>query len=285
MELATEKPVASKNADQDMSSHSVRGVQEEGSVPTRSIRDEVSEAEWNTRVDLAAAYRLMVRYGMTDMIYNHITARVPGSPDEFLINAYGLHYSEINASNLHRINHDGEITLRGNTHYGINFPGFVIHGAIHEARSDVNCIIHSHTRSGVAVSAMKVGLLPLSLLGMRYSGHIGYHDCEGTVVQMDERVSLVRDLGSNNAMMLRNHGLLACGPTIAEAFNSHYMLDQACKIQVDAMSSGAELVMPPPKVVEETARLFEPNVRRAFGVMEWGAMIRLLDREDPSYKN
>jgi ribulose-5-phosphate 4-epimerase/fuculose-1-phosphate aldolase len=264
---------------------STLGMQAPGSADKRPVRDRVSPEEWDTRVNLAAAYRLMVKYGMTDMIYNHITARVPNLPDEFLINAYGLHYSEVSASNLHRINHAGEITARGNTHYGVNYPGFVIHGAVHEARADINCVVHSHTRAGVAVSAMKVGLLPLSLLGMRFFGNIGYHDCEGTVVSMDERVSLVRDLGTHNAMLLRNHGVLACGPSIAEAFNAHYMLDTACKIQVDAMASGTELVMPPPETAQETARLFQPNVRRAYGVMEWEAMVRLLDREDPSFRD
>lgn len=263
---------------------SVLGMAKPGTAPTRPVREQVSEAEWNTRVDLAAAYRLMVKYGMTDMIYNHITARLPDRPDEFLINAYGLHYSEVTASNLHRINHDGEITMRGNTHYGVNYPGFIIHGAIHQVRPDVNCVVHSHTRAGVAVSSMKVGLLPLSLFGMRFSGHIGYHDCEGTVVKMDERASLARDIGEHDVLMLRNHGLLACGPTIAQAFNTHYMLDMACKFQVDAMCSGTELVMPPPEVVEETARLFQPGVRRSYGVMEWEAMLRMLDREDPSFR-
>lgn len=273
------------NVNEIKNNYSVMGMQAPGTTPSRSIRDDVSEVEWKTRVDLAAAYRLMVRYGMTDMIYNHLTARVPDAPDEFLINAYGLHYSEINASNLHRINHAGEITQRGNTHYGINYPGFLIHGAVHQARADVNCIIHSHSRAGVAVSAMKDGLLPLSLQGMRFSGHIGYHGCEGTVVHMEERATLVQDLGNHNVMMLRNHGLIACGPSIAEAFNTHYMLDQACKIQVDAMGSGAEIVMPPASVVEETARLFQPHVRRAYGVMEWEAMLRLLDRDDPSFRD
>ena len=261
------------------------GQQKPGSIVSRSLRDQVSSEEWQTRVDLAAAYRLMLRFGMTDMIYNHLTARLPDKPDEFLINAYGLHYSEVNASNLHRINHDGEITLRGNTHYGINFPGFLIHGAIHQARPDINCVVHSHTRAGIAVSAMKAGLLPLSLSGMRFVGHIGYHDCEGVVVNMDERKTLVNDLGPHNVMMLRNHGVLACGPSIAEAFNAQYMLEQACQIQVDTMKATTELVLPTPEVIAETARMFDPNVRRAFGVMEWEALLRLLDREDPSYQH
>lgn len=273
-----------EHAEASNNNGSVLGMAAEGENVSRPIRELVSEVEWETRVNLAAAYRLMVKYGMTDMIYNHITARLPDRTDEFLINAYGLHYSEITASNLHRVNHDGEITMRGNSHYGINYPGFIIHGAVHLARPDVNCVIHTHTRAGIAVSAMSVGVLPLSLFGMRFAKNIGYHNCEGTVVKMDERETLARDLGEHDVMMLRNHGLIACGPTIAQAFNTHYMLETACKIQVDAMCSGTELVMPPDEVVQETARLFQPGVRRAYGVMEWEALLRLLDREDPSFR-
>ncbi|MES2537111.1 MAG: class II aldolase/adducin family protein [Pseudomonadota bacterium] len=263
---------------------SILGMQAPGLIHSRPIRDQVSDEEWQTRVNLAAAYRLVAMYGMTDMIYNHITARVPDAPDEFLINAYGFHYSEITASNLHKINHDGEFTLRANTHYGINYPGFIIHGAVHMARPDVHCVLHSHSRAGIAVGAMKQGLLPLSILAMRFYGRLAYHDCQGTVVNIGERESLVAGLGARNAMLLRNHGVIACGPTIAEAFNTHYMLDQACKIQVEAMSTGAELILPSREVVEETARQFEPNTRRPFGVMEWDAMLRLLDRQDQSYR-
>jgi ribulose-5-phosphate 4-epimerase/fuculose-1-phosphate aldolase len=269
----------------DLKSRSAMGQQAAAVVQSRPVRDQVSPEEWEMRVDLAAAYRLMVRYGMTDMIYNHITARVPDRPDEFLINAYGLHYSEVTASNLHRIDHEGEITQRGSSHYGVNFPGFVIHGAVHMARSDLNCVIHSHTRAGIAVSAMKVGLLPLSLFGMRFANDIGYHDCQGIVVGLEERDSLVRDLGTHNVLMLRNHGVLACGPTVAEAFNTQYMLEQACKVQVDAMTAGTELVLPSKEAVEQAAHMFQPSVRRPFGVMEWEALRRLLDREEPSYRD
>ena len=286
METSTkDHPAVKPIANVGMTSRSVMGAQAPGVIQSRPVRDQVSPEEWQMRVDLAAAYRLMVRFGMTDMIYNHITARAPDRPDEFLINAYGLHYAEVTASNLHRINHEGEITQRGNTHYGVNFPGFVIHGAIHAARPDVNCVVHSHTRAGIAVGAMKVGLLPLCLFAMRFTGHIGYHDCEGIVVNMDERESLVRDLGPHNVMMLRNHGVLACAPTIAEAFNTHYMLEQACKIQVDAMVSGTELVLPKAGVPEQAAHMFEPGVRRAFGVLEWEALLRILDKEEPSYRD
>lgn len=264
---------------------SVFGVAAENAVSERAIRELVSAEEWQMRVDLAAAYRLMDHYGMTEMIYNHITARVPGAPDQFLINAYGLHYSEITASNLHKIDEDGEIVLRGNSHYGINYPGFVIHGAVHSARDDVVCVIHSHSPEGIAVSSIKQGLMPLCLLGMRFANRIAYHDCEGTVVDMAERASLVRDLGPHNVMLLRHHGVIACGPTVAEAFNTHYMLERACKVQIAAMSAGLDnLVMPADDAVKATEVAFRPESRRAFGVMEWEAMLRILDRKDSSYR-
>lgn len=255
------------------------------SVDKLCIRDLVSPEEWQMRVDLAAAYRLMDHYGMTDMIYNHITARVPGAPDQFMINAYGLHYSEITASNLHKINEAGEFVLRGNSHYGINYPGFIIHGAVHSARDDIVCVIHSHSNEGVAVGSMKQGLMPLCLLGMRFANSVAYHDCEGTVVNIEERASLVRDLGPHNVMMLRHHGIIACGPSIAEAFNTHYMLDRACKVQVAALAGGMEnLLMPAEKAVNDTERAFLPQSRRAYGVLEWEAMLRILDRKDPSFR-
>lgn len=270
----------------DMRETSARGAVAPGSVVGPPIRSQVSESEWQARVDLAACYRLMVTYGMTDMIYNHITMRVPGAPDHFLINAYGLHYSEICASNLHKIDHDGNFALRANTHYGINHAGYVIHSAVHRARQDVSCVIHSHTRAGVAVSAMEAGLLPISLTAMRFMGHLGYHDCEGSVLELAERDRIVGDLGMNNAMVLRNHGLLTCGASIAQAFNAHYMLEMSCRIQVDALSAGAGgLRIPTKDVVDRTAWLFQPEVRRPYGDMEWDAMLRLLDRQDGSFRD
>lgn len=263
---------------------SVYGMVDAGAVQARSIRELVSAEEWKMRVDLAAAYRLMDHYGMTEMIYNHITARVPGAPDQFLINAYGLHYSEITASNLHKIDESGEFVLRGNSHYGVNYPGFIIHGAVHSAREDIVCVIHSHSTEGIAVSAMAQGLMPLSLLGMRFANSIAYHDCEGTVVNIAERESLVRDLGPHNVMMLRHHGVIACGPTIAEAFNTHYMLERACKVQVAALAGGLDRVlMPSTEAVDLTEKAFDRNARRAYGVLEWEALLRILDRKDPSY--
>lgn len=273
-----------QHKDIERSQMSARGMISPAAVTSRSLRNEVSDIEWKTRVDLAACYRLMAVYGMTDMIYNHISARLPDSPDLYLINPYGQHYSEITASSLQKVDKDGEIVLRGNTHYGINHAGFVIHGAIHEARHDVQCVIHTHTRAGIAVSAMACGLLPISLHAMRFSGNVGYHDCEGTVVNLDERSRFVKDLGGNDVLILRNHGLLVCGATIPEAFNAIFTLENACQAQVDAMAARTELVIPSDEIQRETAYLFRRDVRRAYGEMEWEAMLRLLDRQDPTYK-
>jgi ribulose-5-phosphate 4-epimerase/fuculose-1-phosphate aldolase len=255
-------------------------------IERRPMRDRVSPEEWQMRVDLAACYRLMDVYDMTDMVYNHISARLPDESNHFLINAYGLHYSEITASNLHKINHNGEIVERAwGTHLGVNPSGFVIHRAVHRGRPDINCVIHTHTRAGTAVAAMKCGLLPLSLVGMKYANHIGYHDCEGLVVGGDEEERLIANLGTHDAMILRNHGLLVGAPTIAEAFNSIYMLERACQTQVDAMASGAELLLPSQEAEDSTAHLMHRETRRAYGVMEWEAMLRLLDRRDPGYRD
>ena len=183
----------------------------------KSIRGQVSAEEWQARVDLAACYRLVDKYGMTDLIYNHITARIPGSADHLLINLYGMLYKEITASSLVKIDVEGEIIWKPETDYGINKSGYVIHGAIHKARPDVACVLHTHTRAGIAVSAMTCGLLPLSQTSMRFVGHIGYHDYEGPAVDLDERERIVEDLGPHDALIMRNHGLLTCGATIQQA--------------------------------------------------------------------
>jgi len=247
-----------------------------------SIREQVSPAEWQTRVDLAACYRLMDKFGMTDLIYNHITARVPETEDHVLINLYGLLYKEITASSLVTIDLEGNIIRKPDTDYGINKSGYVIHGAIHSARPDVSCVIHTHTRAGMAVAAMRCGLLPLSQTSMRFMEHIGYHDYEGPAIDLDERARLVRDLASHDAMIMRNHGLLTCGATIQQAFNTMYQLELSCRSQVDAMSAGTELCLPGENVVQHTAHLYQPGTRRPYGVLEWPAMLRLLDAEDRS---
>jgi ribulose-5-phosphate 4-epimerase/fuculose-1-phosphate aldolase len=261
--------------------HSVNKV---SIIQHKPLRDRVDQQEWETRVNLAACYRLVARYGMTDLIYNHITARVPGAEHHILINSYGYLYTEVTASNLHKIDLDGNVILKPDTHYGINHAGYVIHSAVHGARDDVRCVIHTHTRAGMAVSGMKCGLLPLTQTAMRFHGGVSYHDYEGPAVDLGERERLVRDLGANDVLILRNHGLLTCGRSIAEAFNIMYWLEMACKAQVDAMASQTELNMPSEEAAERTAHLFTPGVRRTYGEMEWEAMLRQLDREDASFR-
>lgn len=245
-----------------------------------SIRGAVSAEEWQARVDLAACYRLVDQFGMTDLIYNHITARIPGSGDHLLLNLYGLLYREITASSLVKIDLDGNILWQPETDYGINKSGYVIHGAIHQARPDVACVLHTHTRAGMAVSAMQCGLLPLTQTSMRFVGHLGYHDYEGPAIDLDERRRLVRDLGAHDAMILRSHGLLTCGATIQQAFNTMYQLELSCRAQVDAMAARTELVIPSDNVLAHTAHLYQPGTRRPYGVLEWPAMLRLLAAEE-----
>src|SRR3977135_632744 len=188
-----------------------------------SRRGRVAREEGDPRVDLAACYRLVHHYGMDDLVYNHISARVPGEEGHFLINAYGMTYDEITASSLMKIDFDGSVVQDSGTGYGINHAGFVIHGAIHRGRPDVACVIHTHTPAGMAVSAMKCGLLPLTQNAMFFSG-VGYHGYEGPAVDLDEQKRLVSDLGGHEAMILCNHGLLAVGRTIAEAFGTLHRL-------------------------------------------------------------
>jgi ribulose-5-phosphate 4-epimerase/fuculose-1-phosphate aldolase len=256
----------------------------DAALPIRSVRDQVSPQEWEARVNLAACYRLVALYGMTDMAANHVSARVPGTRDQFLINAYGLFYEEITASSLIKIDLDGNVIWKPDFDYGINQAGFVIHSAVHAARHDVDCVIHTHTAAGMAVASMKCGLLPLSQTAMRFAT-IAYHDYEGVALDLDERARLVADLGEADAMILRNHGLLTCGATIAQAFNAIHRLELACQTQVMSMTANTELIVPPADLVARTAGLFKPGVRRPFGVMEWPGLLRQLDRRDPSYRN
>ena len=249
------------------------------STQFRSIKDEVSPEEWETRLNLAACYRLTDVYGMTDLIYNHITARIPGDDEHLLINLYGLLYKEITASSLVRIDLEGNILWKPDTDYGINKSGYVIHGAIHHARPELKCVMHTHTRAGMAVCSMKRGLLPMTQTSMRFVGHLGYHDYEGPAIDLAERERLVRDLGDHDAMMLRNHGLLTCGATVQQAFNTMYQLELSCRAQVDALAGGQDIVLPPDEVIARTANLYQPGTRRPYGVLEWHAMLRLLDAE------
>ena len=247
-----------------------------------SLQKRVSVEEWAVRVDLAACYRLAAYFAMTDLIYTHISARVPGPEHHFLINAFGLMWEEITASALVKVTLDGDV-VEDVTGSGINRAGYVIHSAVHGARPDVACVMHTHTQAGVAVSAQDEGLLPISQHAMRFWNGIAYHDYEGLALETEEQARLVRDLGRHKAMILRNHGLLVCGESIAQAFDLMYYLERACRIQVTAMAGGAKLRQPPAEVAEKTARQFGGLPYKAKKT-EWKALLRMLDRTDPSYK-
>ena len=251
-----------------------------------SMREVVTPAEWQARVDLAACYRLVDLYGMSDMMANHISAAVPGEQGAFLINAYGMMFEEITASSLIKIDIDGNILARpdfGALDYGINKAGYVIHGAIHKARHDVACVIHTHTWAGMALSALECGVLPITQTSMRFL-KIGYHDYQGVVLDSKEEASLLADLGQGEALILRNHGLLTVGKTIGEAFNWMHRLDLTARSQLAAMATGAKLLPVPEAVLHETYMNYQPQTRRPYGVMEWPALLRKLDRMDPSYR-
>jgi ribulose-5-phosphate 4-epimerase/fuculose-1-phosphate aldolase len=248
------------------------------------VRGRVSEAEWQARLDCAAVYRLLAIYGMSDLVYNHVTLRVPGEGDRLLINPFGWLYEEVTASSLITINLEGGVMLNPHPDVGINPAGYVIHSAVHAVRPDAACVIHTHSRAGIAVSAMRCGLLPLSQTAMRCMP-VAYHDYEGPAVDLDERGRLQRDLADRRFMLLRNHGLLTTGPSAAEAFNGMYWLEMACRAQVDAMAARAELIMPDAATVEHAVHQYQPGTRRPFGVLEWPAMLRLLDRRDPSWRD
>jgi ribulose-5-phosphate 4-epimerase/fuculose-1-phosphate aldolase len=248
------------------------------------VRERVSKEEWEMRVDLAAAYQLGAIYKWTDLIYTHFSARVPGTED-FLLNPYGLMFDEITASSLIKIDIQGKVLQE--TPFPINPAGFVIHSAVHGAREDVVCVIHTHSRAGTAISALKEGLVPVNQGGFQFHDRIAYHDYEGFALDAAERQRLVEDLGAKRAMILRNPGLLTAGRSVAEAFRLMYYLEQACQVRLDALQSGREINLPPESVREHTARQWEGG---AAGIgtttlREWPALLRMLDRRDPSYRD
>jgi ribulose-5-phosphate 4-epimerase/fuculose-1-phosphate aldolase len=261
-------------------------MNDDGYLKIESMKGRCSAAEWQARVDLAACYRLVAIYGMSDMMANHISARVPDEDGAFLINAYGMMYEEITASSLIKIDHEGRILAQpdfGDLNYGVNKAGYVIHSAVHEARPEVACVIHTHSWASMAVSSLECGLLPLTQTAMRFL-KIGYHDYQGVVLNLDEQVSLVRDLGQGEALILRNHGVLTVGRSIGEAFNWMHRVELACHSQLAAMACNTPLVKVAPEVLEETWKNYQPSTRRPYGLMEWPALLRKLDRMDPSYK-
>ncbi|GAA5233982.1 class II aldolase/adducin family protein [Verticiella sediminum] len=242
----------------------------------------ISPAERAMREDLAALYRAVHRYGMTDLIYNHITARVPDEPEHILINPYGLLYQEVCASCLYKISLDGEVRYKPDDGYTLNPAAYVIHTAVHKARHDAVCVLHVHTRASTAVSAMTCGLLPISQQAALFHGRIGYHDFTGPEVTLAQQEGLVADLGAHNVVLLRNHGVLLCAHTIAEAFFNLYWFESACKVQVDAMAAGS-LVQFDDAALQATRDAFARVPIR--GEREWKAVRRDLDRTAPDYRD
>ena len=248
-----------------------------------TIKSQVSEQEWQLRTDLAACYRAIALYGWDDLVFTHVSARVPGAEHHFLINAYGMMFEEITASSLIKVDLAGEKVL--DHEYDINPAGFVIHSAVHDARHDVGCVLHTHTRAGVAVSAQADGLLPVSQSSLFPYATLAYHDYEGIALNDDEKPRLVADLGTSNAMILRNHGLLTTGATIADAFLMMYMLETSCQIQVMAQSSGGELLHVPTPIVEGIQAQAEKVTKGLGGSLIWPGLLRKLDRRDASFRD
>ncbi len=239
-------------------------------------------AEWATRVELAACYRLAAHFGMTDLIYTHITARVPGEEGRFLINPYGARWEEITASSLVKIDVDGNKV--DNVPARVNPAGFTIHSAVHRARHDAAFVMHTHTRAGVAVSCLDEGLLPLNQTALMFHGRIGYHDFEGIALDHAERDRIVADLGHHAALILRNHGLLTVGRTAAEMFQTMYYLNEACEIQVAALATGRPLRSVPAEICARVAAQSDQMAHNDGDLrLEWEAHLRLLDTIDPTY--
>jgi ribulose-5-phosphate 4-epimerase/fuculose-1-phosphate aldolase len=251
-----------------------------------TIKAKVSAAEWEARVDCACAYRLVKHFAMDDLIYNHISAKIPGT-EEFLLNPFGLTYDEISASSLIKVDIDGNVlwepTFPKGLGYKFNPAGFVIHAAIHRALPDVHCIVHTHSLNTMAISSLERGLLPMTQTAMRFDS-VGYHDYEGVVLELGEQERLIANLGDRDVLFLRNHGVLTVGRSVAEAFNNAYRVERACKSQLMAMACNSPMILPSAAVIEKTNHAYRPGTRRPYGVLEWPAMRRLADRLDPSYK-
>jgi len=247
------------------------------------IQNMVSAEEWQLRVDLAACYRLVALYGWSDLIFTHISARIPGPEHHFLINPYGLMFDEITASSLVKV--DMQCNKLIESPYPVNPAGFVIHSSVHAAREDVQCVLHTHTRAGVAVSAQKNGVLPISQQSTFVLASLAYHGYEGVAFRDEEKPRLQADLGQANFLMLRNHGLLTCGKTIADAFLAMYTFEAACKIQIDAQAGGGELTQVHPQILTGVAQAMKVQTGGLGGAFVWPSLIRKLDRTDPSYRN
>jgi ribulose-5-phosphate 4-epimerase/fuculose-1-phosphate aldolase len=246
-----------------------------------SMKERVSAEEWQTRVDLAACYRLVANFGWSDLIFTHISARVPGTENQFLINPYGMMFDEITASSLVKIDTQGNKIEE--SPFPVNPAGFTIHSAIHAARHDAQCVLHVHSVNGVAVSAQKDGVLPLSQHSIFVLSSIAYHDYEGVALNDEEKPRLVADLGSKNFLMLRNHGLLTLGQTIADAFLHMYFFETACMIQIRAQAGGNELIHIPAEIINGAQEQIKTVTKSQGGTLAWPGLLRRLDRLDSSY--
>ncbi len=248
-----------------------------------SIKDKVSAVEWQTRVDLAACYRLVAAYGWDDIIFTHISAKIPGTDNEFLINPYGLMFAEITASSLVKIDLAGNKVDADNP-FPINPAGFTIHSAIHAVRHDAACVLHIHSPNGIAVSAQRGGVLPISQQSIFVLSSLAYHDYEGVALNDEEKPRLVADLGDKSYLMLRNHGLLTVGGTIADAFVAMYLFEVTCMIQVRAQAGGGPLIPISQAIVDGAKQQMKVATKGAGGMLAWPGLLRKLDRMDPSYK-
>jgi ribulose-5-phosphate 4-epimerase/fuculose-1-phosphate aldolase len=252
-------------------------------LKTSTVRDQVSAEEWQARVDLAAAYRLVALYGWDDLIFTHISARVPGPDHHFLLNPYGMMFEEVTASSLVKIDLGGNKVM--DSPYFINPAGFTIHSAVHAGREDALCVIHLHTDYGIAVSAQKDGLLPLSQQAMFALASLAYHDYEGLALDDKEKPRLVSDLGDRKYMILRNHGLLTVGRTAAEAFLGMFLLERACKIQILAQAGRGELEPIPSEIIGRVASQMSAVTMGQGATLTWPGLLRKLDRIDSSYRD
>ncbi|MEP6860569.1 MAG: class II aldolase/adducin family protein [Deltaproteobacteria bacterium] len=247
------------------------------------VKSQVGEEEWKLRVDLAACYRLVALYGWDDLIFTHISARLPGTDHHFLINPYGMTFDEVTASSLVKIDLEGRKLM--DSPYEINPAGFTIHSAIHAARDDAKCVLHTHSLNGVAVSATKQGVLPISQQSVFVLASLGYHDYEGVALHEGEKPRLVRDLGDKSFLMLRNHGILTVGATIPDAFLLMYLFESACTIQIRAQSTHGELITVDPKIVAGATMMAKQVTRSAGGGLAWPGLLRKLDRIDRGYRD
>jgi len=246
-----------------------------------SVQQNVSAQEWQARIDLAAAYRIIAHYGWDDLVFTHISARVPGPEHHFLINPYGMMFDEVTASSLVKVDINGDKVMP--SEYATNPAGFIIHSAVHEARDDAKCVMHLHTIEGIAVSTLQEGLQAYSQQSLFALSSLSYHEYEGVALNPEEKVRLVADLGDTSFMILRNHGLLTCGSSVADAFTSMFLLQRACEIQLKAQATGQAMIKIPDQILAGIQAQAKQVTRSAGGSLAWPGILRKLDRVNPGY--